>query len=299
MNKTNENVFDYIRDHISHLRAQGRTATADHCQQALCSLKKFSGKEELLFKEITSFLITNYEAWMKTRRLCRNTSSFYMRTLRAVYNQAVREGLAADVQPFRGVYTGIDKTSKRALGLADLKRIKSLDLSHNPRLDFARDLFLLAFYLRGISFIDLAFLRKSDLQNGYITYCRRKTSRPLSIRWEAEMQQLLDKHPVSQTGYLLPIIKEENGSEYKQYRNQAQCINRRLKVIAGLLKLSLPLTLYVARHSWASIARSQNIPIAVISEAMGHDSEQTTLIYLNSILIDRIDEANRSIMHLL
>ena len=299
MNKTNENVFDYIRDHISHLRAQCRTATADHCQQALCSLKKFSGKEELLFKEITSFLITNYEAWLKARRLCRNTTSFYMRTLRTVYNQAVREGLTVDVQPFRRVYTGIDKTVKRALSVAELKRIKSLDLSLHPRLDFARDLFLLAFYLRGISFIDLAFLRKADLQDGYITYCRRKTGRPLSIRWETEMQQLLDKHPASQTRYLLPIIREENGLEHKQYRNQEQCINRRLKVIAKLLRLSMPLTLYVARHSWASIARSQDIPIAVISEAMGHDSEQTTQIYLNSILMDRIDEANSSIMHLL
>lgn len=236
---------------------------------------------------------------MKKQRLCRNTTSFYMRTLRAIYNQAVREGVTADVHPFCGVYTGIDKTTKRALSIADLQRIKSLDLSMHPRLDFARDLFLLAFYLRGISFIDLAFLRKADLQQGYLTYCRRKTSRPLSIRWEAEMQQLIDKHPASHTRYLLPIIGEEDGSEYQQYRNQEQCINRRLKEITKLLRLSMPLTMYVARHSWASIARLQDIPIAVISEAMGHDSEQTTQIYLNSILVDRIDEANSSIIHLL
>lgn len=236
---------------------------------------------------------------MKTRQLCRNTTSFYMRTLRAIYNQAVCEGLTADVQPFRKVYTGIDKTTKRALSIAALKRIKSLDLSKNPRLNFARNLFLLSFYLRGISFIDLAFLRKSDLQDGYLTYCRRKTSRLLSIRWEAEMQQIVDKLPASQTHYLLPIIGEENEMEHKQYRNQKQCINRRLKVIAELSQLSMPLTMYVARHSWASIARSQDIPIAVISEAMGHDSKQTTQIYLSSIQIDRIDEANSSIIRLL
>ena len=299
MDTTRGNVLNFFLQAITLLREQGRISSANHYVQTMHSLQTYQGHDNLCFTDITSSFIIGYEAWMKTRRLCRNTTSFYMRTLRAVYNQAVREGLTADVQPFRGVYTGIDKTSKRALDLADLKRIKSLDLSHNPRLDFARDLFLLAFYLRGISFIDLAFLRKSDLQNGYITYCRRKTSRPLSIRWEAEMQQLLDKHPVSQTGYLLPIIKEENGSEYKQYRNQAQSINRQLKEIAKLLQLSMPLTMYVARHSWASIARSQDIPIAVISEAMGHDSEQTTQIYLNSILIDRIDEANSSILHLL
>ena len=95
---------------------------------------------------------------------------------------------------------------KRALPLPVIKKIKALDLSHAPSVEFARDMFLMSFYLRGMSFIDMAFLKKSDLKYGSITYRRRKTGQRLVIAWTAEMQQLLDKYPENETEYLLPII---------------------------------------------------------------------------------------------
>ena len=98
------------------------------------------------------------------------------------------------------------------------------------------------------------------------------------------------------SSYLLPIIKEEDGTEYKQYQRMQININRALKKIGEMAELKMPLTTYVARHTWASVARDMNVPIAVISEGMGHNSIKTTQVYLNSIDISRINEANKRII---
>lgn len=289
-------VFDFIRMQAERLRRIGRTRTADTYIEALSSIMKFRENADFHFCQFDSFMMERYEAWMRTRHLCRNTTSFYMRVLRTIYNRAAGEGLSYDGNPFKNVYTGIDKTSRRAITLREIIRIKRLDLSGDKPLEFARDIFILSFCLRGMSFIDLAYLRKTDLSNGFITYNRRKTGQQLVIKWESQMQRFLDKYKSTATRYLLPIIMREDGTEERQYRNSMLIINRRLKKIAAKAGLHIPLTLYVARHSWASIAKAQNVPISIISGAMGHDSESTTQIYLASIKTNMIDEANHKIL---
>ena len=191
-------------------------------------------------------------------------TSFYMRILRCVYRKAVGEGLALPADPFENVYTGVDKTSKRAATLTDIKHIKQLDLSDHKSLEFARDIFLFSFYMRGMSFIDLAYLRKKDLNSGFVSYSRRKTGKKLIIRWEKQMQEIIDRYGDSETQYLLPIIEREDGTERRQYRNKMLLVNRKLKKIAARAGLTTPLTMYVARHSWASIAKTKNIHAAPI-----------------------------------
>jgi len=289
-------VFSFFRNQITQLRLIGKVGTAATYQQTLNSIMRFLQNRELSFDDITSEFMLAYEAWLHSSRLCRNTTSFYMRILRTVYNKAIEQQLTVDRQPFKHVYTGIDKTAKRAIFLADIRRIKNANLSYSPTLEFARDIFLLSFYLRGMSPIDLAFLRKSDLNNGHLTYCRRKTGQQINIQWEKHMQQIIDKYPDTGTQYMLPFIRHEDGTEMQQYRVMARKINRKLKKLSSLLRISTPLTLYVARHSWASIAYAENVPVSVISGAMGHDSEATTQIYLASIQISRIDQANHNIL---
>ncbi len=213
-----------------------------------------------------------------------------------MYNRAVQEEVISNRYPFRHVYTGHDKTSKRALPLQIIKRIRSLDLTLRPSLDFARDMFMLSFMLRGMSFIDMVYLRKTDLKDGYITYYRRKTGQRLMIEWTEEMQEILDKYPANPTVYLLPIIKNPDTSEWYAYRNVGYNINYNLKRIAEIIGVKMPLTLYVARHSWASAAKVKGIPLKVISEGMGHDSETTTQIYLASLDNSVIDRANAIIL---
>lgn len=292
-------VFDYIRVRINYLKDAGRERTSETYKQMLFSFMKFRNHEDLYFDMIDDKLICQYESFMKNSNLCRNTTSFYMRILRSVYNRAVEDGLSKQMNPFRHVYTGVDKTSKRAIGLDEIRRIKNLNLSNTPKLDFARDIFLFSFYMRGMSFIDIAYLQKTNLSGGYVSYNRKKTGQQMTIRWEKEMEEIANKYVSQSDTFLFPIIERNDGTERKQYLNKMLLINRRLKVIAEKIALSVPLTMYVARHSWASIAQSNNIPINAISLGMGHDKEETTRIYLASIQTDVIDNANSKILRLL
>ena len=289
-------LFNYMESIIIRLKQNGKTRTSETYTVTLNSFKKFSKNEDIMLDCINSEVMESYEAWHKQRGISPNTISFYTRILRAVYNRAVEAEIIENRNPFRHVYTGVDKTVKRALPLQIIKKIKSLDLSLTPALDFARDMFILSFMLRGMSFIDMAYLRKTDLSNGYITYRRRKTNQQLTIEWAKEMQMILDKYPENESDYLLPIIKHSGTNERYIYRNVGYNINRNLKTIAKEIGLSIPLTLYVARHSWASAAKAKGIPLSVISEGMGHDSETTTQIYLSSLDTSVVDKANSLIL---
>ena len=292
-------LFNFMESIIVKLKQNGKVRTSETYKSALSSFKKFRQDEDIMLDCLTSEIMEAYEAWHKSRGVAPNTISFYTRILRAVYNRAVEDDIIENRNPFKHVYTGVDKTVKRALPLLVIKKIKALDLSLNPSLDYARDMFLMSFYLRGMSFIDMAFLKKSDLKNGYVTYRRRKTGQQLIIEWTKEMQMILDKYPENGTDYLLPIIKNPGTNERCTYRNMGYNINHNLKKIAKMVGVQIPLTLYVARHSWASAAKAKGIPLSVISEGMGHDSESTTQIYLASLDTSVVDRANSIILNCL
>lgn len=292
-------VFEYIKTQIERLRNAGKERTSETYKQMLLSFMKFRNGEDLFFDIIDEALICQYESHMRIFGLCRNTTSFYLRVFRSVYNRAVDDGLTEQTNPFKRVYTGVDKTSKRAIGLKEIKKIKDLDLSGMPTLEFARDVFLFSFYMRGMSFIDIAYLKKKDLSNGFVVYNRRKTGQQLIVKWEKQMEDIVLRHPNEHSAFLFPIIVKQDGTERKQYLNSMLLINKYLKKIAELAGINIPLTMYVARHSWASIAQSQNIPMKAISLGMGHDNEETTRIYLASIQTNVIDNANNKILNLL
>lgn len=287
--------FEFMEEVILQLERLGKERTAENYTTALNSFKRFRNGNDITLNEIDSDLMTEYEAYLKSHGVAMNTVSFYNRILRAVYNRAVEKEITVQRYPFKHVYTGIDKTVKRALPLKIIKRIKELDLSFKSSLDFARDMFLFSFYTRGMSFIDMAYLKKKDLQNGILSYRRRKTGQQLFIKWEKSMQEIIDKYPTNANGYLLPIIKTDR-NERLQYRNALRLVNNKLKEISLSTGLQTKLTMYVSRHSWASIAKSQNIPLSVISAGMGHDSENTTQIYLASLDNSTIDKANDLIL---
>ena len=304
-------LFPFMEGVISNLKTLGKIRTSETYAATLCSFRRFREDKDVPLDDMDSDMMMAYEAYLKNNGVSPNSSSFYMRNLRAVYNRAVEKELTSQCFPFKHVYTGVDKTVKRAVPLKVIKKIKEMDFSMNPTFDFARDMFLISFYTRGMSFVDMAYLRKKDLQNGVLSYRRRKTGQQngvlsyrrrktgqqLLIKWEKCMQEIVDKYDTSQSNYLLPIIKPFSEiDERKQYIYAAHNINRCLKIIGKELGLSVSLTLYVARHAWASIAKSKNVPLSVISEGMGHDSEATTRIYLASLDTVAIDEANSMIL---
>ena len=287
----------FMREVINGLKRLGKVRTVETYTSTLNSFIRFMDGKDIPLGDTDSDLMTAYETWLKSKDISMNTISFYMRILRATYNRAVEKGLVTQRFPFKHVYTGVERTMKRAVPLRVIKQLITLDLSLHPAKRFARDMLLLSFYTRGMSMIDMVFLKKKDLDNGILSYRRKKTGQQLFVKWEPCMQEIVDRYNIPGSPYLLPIIARPGMDERKQYINASHRINRYLKAIGKELGLSVPLTHYVARHSWASAARSKNIPISVISESMGHDSENTTRIYLTTLDTATIDKANRLILN--
>lgn len=290
--------FAFMESLVERKMELGKAGTARAYANTLQSLRRFRKGADFPTALLTQDLVEDYEAWLLGRGLCRNTTSMYMRCLRAVYNRAVKSGKVPAAEPFRQVYTGIDRTVKRALPLPAIRKIKNLELPRHSSLAMARHLFMFSFYARGMAFVDMAYLKRSDLQGRYLSYVRQKTRKRMTVCWEPCMEEIVERvgAACTSTPYLLPIILREDGTERRQYENALHLVNHRLKTVGEPAGLSTPLSMHVARHSWATIAHSKHIPLAVISDALGHDCETTTLIYLSLLSTDAVDQANRSIL---
>ena len=211
--------FGFMEEVINELKKLGRIRTSETYTAALNSFRRFRDGEDLSLDKLEPNMILSYEAYLKAIGVSSNSSSFYMRNLRAVYNRAVERGIIQQQYPFKYVYTGVGKTEKRAVSVEVIKRINEMDLSISQHLDYARDMFMFSFYTRGMSLVDMAYLRKKDLVNGLLSYRRRKTGQHLFIKWEKPMQDIVDKYKfeTESSVYLLPIIKPSRGNDRKQY----------------------------------------------------------------------------------
>ena len=293
-------LFCYMEKMIVNYRSQGQCRTSETYATTLNSFRRFRVDTDVNLVDIDSGLMEAYESYLKRSGLSPNTISFYLKHLRAIYNRAVDEELIVDKKPFKRVFTSIEKTSKRAISLRLIKRLKALDCGRNLSRQFARDMFLFSFYTRGMSFVDIAYLQKRNLKGDVLFYRRKKTNQQLTIHWKPCMLEILKTYGAEKSSpYLFSIITDPDEDPRKQYQNALFLVNRHLKAIGKELGLHQPLTMYCARHSWASIAHEKGIPLSVISEGMGHDSEKTTQIYLASLKTEVIDRANRKILRLL
>ncbi|TGX82339.1 site-specific integrase [Palleniella muris] len=293
-----QSVFSFIRTQIERKEQMKRWGTAKTYSDALRKFSAFRCGNDIAFGSLTSDMVEGYEAWLCCQRLKQNTIAYYLRTLRTLYHKAVETGLVEERNIFRHVRTSSVHTSKRAISIECIRNIVQLHLRQGSALAFARDMFMFSLYMRGMAFVDMAFLKKSDVRYGVLSYNRRKTNQSLTIGWEPPVQRIVDAYAseTQGTSYLLPIIRKEDGNEYRAYKQVLQNVNRNLKKIGEMLGFKMSLTIYVARHSWASAALNMNIPLATISEGMGHHSYRTTQIYLESIGTNRINQANWKIM---
>ena len=294
-NSFNGYLFNFIEYTTKHLQEENRDKTATILSTTKRSFERFLCGQDILFDKIDNDLIRKYEIYLKNTGVMKNTISCYMRSLRSVYNQAVKHGLSIQKNPFANIFTRIDKTTKRSVNEDVIIQIKKMDLTKYKELALARDLFMLSFYLRGISFIDMANLQKSNIQNNYICYVRSKTKQRLTVKLEACTKEIIaqyETHTIDD--YLLPVYTEQN----RDYSSQLRNYNNRLKRISNLLRLEKPLSSYVCRHTWATVALRKGISIEIISESMGHENEATTRIYLASLEQSIVDKANAMIIKL-
>lgn len=284
--------------------------TGANYRNAMQSVRRFLGQEAAAEDEVTAFAVgevtrewvQNYIIYMKgTRKLSKGSMDFYVRGLRAVYNKAVEEGIVgreADY-PFIGVNIAVPPTLKRTLSPEEMQALMDLDLSKNKRLEGARDLYLFLFYARGMCFVDVFNLTYSDVSGGYIRYARSKTEVPLNVHIEEEMQVLMDCYREEGSPYVFPALRRNCYKPGQVVSEPTACrrINRQLNALGKLLGLSQPLTVYVARHTWASFAEASGMSISYISQGLGHSSERVTRIYMKGIPSSKMDEANREMLN--
>lgn len=191
-----ESLLDYIQLHIQHLYSNHRNGTATKYRSLQHSLSIFSSGNTIALNDLDKSIVPQYNSFLLTRKLCRNTISFYMRLLRTILRKAYNENrLASDPTDwFQCVYTGYDRTKKRAIEISLLRRIACLNLSGKPKPTLARDVYLFSFYARGMAFVDIANLRKTDISEGYIRYYRKKTGQLIKIELLDKMKQITTVH---------------------------------------------------------------------------------------------------------
>ena len=291
-----------VEEHCSHvitsLLAQNRIGTARNYEATIESLSQFCDISSMLVADINSQWVKEYNQWLEASGKTSNTISFYNRVLRALFNLAVKDGQAEQTFPFQEAFTGNDNTRKRALDIHAMRRIAALAFPLGSELGLARDVFLFSFYARGMSFVDLAFLTYENVEGDAISYRRRKTGTRLMLQLEPCMREIMNRYrPFCVGNHVFPFVRSATSDEaYEQYRYGLCRCNLLLKEVGRRADVPFPLNTYVARHSWATLARNMNVPLSVISAGMGHSSENTTRIYLDTLPSSTLDHANHSLL---
>ena len=297
MKKVNLNQF--ITELIIQLRKEQRDGTAHVYQSTLNRINLFTGENLMTFGQLTSQWLARFEKFLLADQLTWNTISTYMRMLRSIYNQAVSQGVASYVPHlFSKVHTGVDSPVKRAVSPETMRRVMLDECLLSQKQTFGRDMFVLLFLFRGMPFVDLAFLRKCDLQGNTITYHRRKTGRRLTVVVGSEAMKIIYKymHHDENSPYLFPIIREPGVREHQQYTCMLRNVNYQLSRLVSKMKLKEALSTYVARHTWATTALRQNYNSSLICDAMGHSSVKVTETYFQRFKEEEVDRMNRSIV---
>lgn len=298
MKHSKKNFTAYMSSVTSRLYETERLGTAHVYQSTLNRIHDFMGGRPLTFDDITPQWLQAFQSYLLQRSLGWNTISTYMRMLRAVYYRAVDEG-RAPFRPrlFKAVYTGTRVTVKRALDEQSLRRLKRC-IPSSPCLERARRLFMLLFMLRGIPFVDIAYMRRCDLKDNFLTYRRHKTGACLTVRVEPEARQLIHllKSDDPDSPYLFPFVRDPGPQGYRQYTNALRRFNYQLKRLASQMEGEVKLSSYAARHSWATLANYHNFQPELICNAMGHSSVKVTETYFKRHTDDRIHEMNRSLL---
>ena len=308
MDKEEKNVemvhlSPYMKSVIERLTADKKRPAVHTYNATLNSFTKFfggQGTEEMLVTDVfTAGKLKEYEAWLRSRNASWNTVSTYMRVLKAVYNRVVEaKSLKYDARLFDSVYTKVEEQSKRSHTEEQMNTLLHTDFEKLPE-DVQNVLayFLLMFLFRGMPFIDMAYLRKQDLKEHCITYCRHKTGKKMVVRIPHEATALFEKcrNKKTDSGYLFPILDETTENDKKLYENYRQALrtfNRKLAKMAALLLPGTNISSYTARHTWATLAFYSGIPIGIISKALGHSSIKVTETYLKPFENEKVDAAN-------
>ena len=282
-----------IRYYMIRLRAAARFSTAKSYQDALNSLIRFFGRDEIAYDDITRANLRRYQDDLLRRGRSWNTVSTYMRRVRCVYNQAVDGGEATYVPNlFKEIFTGIESRRKKAVTQEEIRRLITAPVG-SPGLRQAQLAVTLMFQYGGMAFVDLSHLRAGNFREGVLDYRRQKTGTPMRILIpEATRNPLqeLSSHTRPDSPYLFPFLSGTQRGEaaYREYKSSLARFNQRLRALARAAGTTATVSSYTIRHSFASILKELDVPIEMISELLGHKSITTTQIYLKSFSLEKM-----------
>lgn len=291
--------FSFASKEVESLLATNKVGNAAVYDCATNSLKEFTKNPKLKFEQLNYKLLLEYEAFLLKRDLKTNTIANYMRTIRAIFNKAIKtNNTGIEYYPFKNYSIKHERTITKVLNQGHFNEINSLDLKTASPEYLSRAVFMVTFNLIGISFADLVTLKPSNVVDGRITYRRKKTKRIYSIKLNTHAEQIINdlKTIYPNSPYLLPIITNEKLSAYDEQRTIKQKLktcNKYLKRMGETLKFDLVVTTYVARYSWATTAKRMGFSNEIIAEALGHEyGNSVTATYLDGFSQETIDKAN-------
>lgn len=297
--KKGNSFFSYAEKFLASLKKAKRIGLHDAYQDAVNAVARFHGSRNLDFKQITFDFLTKWETRHFADGFTPNGLAAYMRGVRAIYNRAIKSGIVDEKHyPFKRYTIKTRPTEKRALEWPLLSKIIALDFKPGHPLFHTRNYFVISYMLYGMNFFDMGKLTPEHLINGRINYRRNKTSKLYDIKITKPLQKMLDHYLAESTnGYVFPIIKRKSEEDIaKDIEWARKRYNTKLKKIAEFCGIQKNLTSYVSRHSFATQALLQKVPLAAISAMLGHSSLKTTQIYLDSLPSDTLDEYNSLIL---
>jgi integrase/recombinase XerD len=286
---------------IQQMKEANRLGNAIVYQTAVNRLISYCGRD-ITFQEVNYKLLDQFSHHLTTSGLRINSVSNYFRSIRAIYNKAIKMKVVdRSFYPFHDISIKSEKTAKRAVLKEDIARLLEIPLKEHTTAWRSLNYFMLSFYLRGISFTDLAYLKQSNIIEGRIEYKRRKTHKNYSVKLFPVAESVINQLHVPGGDFLLPIIPigvSENSIRAK--RMIQQCIkttNKYLKRLSVEVGLSSPVTTYSSRHSFATIAKRMGYSNELIAEALGHEyGNKITNIYLDTFEEEVLDAMHKHVI---
>jgi integrase len=300
---------------IDRTNLKGEYSTARWYNDGIKAIIKFNNESDLSFNDIDISFLEDFQAYHISKGNSKNTISAYLRAIRAITNYAIKE--IFDGKRYRGYPWGNEgftipsaKTKKRAIDRNMIDKLRQVELKKGAALWNAQNYFLFMFNNRGINFMDIAKLKRNQivetvfncdqLVEGRMEYHRSKTDKPFSIKLTKEAIRILNNYDIvnkKPDDFVFPIGFENSLKGWKVYQKKLSRNNSRFKKLAEMAgEPELNLTSYVARHSWASIAKKSGISPAIIGEGLGHSDFKVTETYLEEFETNVLDEANELIV---
>jgi len=302
--KKKEYFFVFTETIIKDLIAAKRIGSANSYRTTLNSFKAFLNGKDILLIKIDHKFLTDYQTYCLSKGMRINGIGVYLRTLRAIVNRAIDEEILLHTKyPFRKFTIKKEKTEKRAITKEQVRKVLDLNLEEGSNLWHSKNYFTFMFNMRGMNFIDVAYLTMKNIQENRLLYKRMKTGKLYNIKLTAKAQEIIKHYTkgkkVNSKEYVFPIMPVKNidiVKERKKYADKRKCFNQDLKDIAKKCEINVNLTSYVSRHTWASLAKFAGVSHAIIGESLGHSDLKTTETYLANFGNDTLDDANEIIV---